>query len=183
MDTHQCRFCSKPIDMAPINKARIESGGTPLPPQSPAVIRVDAFATMGNLLYIGILTGEDDGLFRSNDEGDSWTRITSKEMVHTVEALTTFGSTLYASTFGGGIFRSKDKGDSWTTVNNGLTDRTVSALLAVSEDTVFVGTLEGGIFRTTDGGNSWIEANIGLTNTSVSELGGCWREDLRWNRT
>lgn len=163
-------FVPKPIDMTPINKARLESGDTPLPPQSPAVIRVDSFAVMENLLYIGVYLGENDGLFRSDDEGDSWTRITSKEMVHTVEALMAFGTTLYASTFGGGVFRSEDKGDSWTTANDGLTDRTVSALLAVSEDTVFVGTLDGGIFRTTDGGNSWVEANTGLMGTSVTEL-------------
>ena len=91
-------------------------------------------------------------------------------MTHTVEGLTAFGTTLYASTYGGGVFRSEDRGDSWTTVSNGLADWTVSALLAMSEDTVFVGTLNGGIFRTTDGGNSWVEVNTGLTNTSVNEL-------------
>jgi photosystem II stability/assembly factor-like uncharacterized protein len=163
-------FVPQPMDMAPINKARLESGGTPLPPYAPTTIRVDAFTAMENLLYMGILMGGDDGLFRSDDEGDSWTRITSKEMTHTVEALTTFGRTLYASTYGGGVFRSEDSGDSWTTVNNGLTDWTVSALLAVGEDIVFVGTTDGGIFRTTDGGDSWTEANTGLTNTSVTEL-------------
>ena len=163
-------FVPKPMDMAPINKARLESGDTPLPPQSPAAIRVDAFAAMENLLYIGVYLGENDGLFRSDDEGDSWTRVTAKEMVHTVEALAAFGTTLYASTYGAGVFRSEDSGDSWTVVNDGLTNWTVSALLAVSEDTILVGTLDGGIFRTTDGGNSWVEANTGLTNTSVSEL-------------
>ena len=163
-------FVPQPMDMAPINKARVESGGTPLPPHAPATVRVDAFTAMENLLYMGILMGGDDGLFRSDDEGDPWTRITSKEMTHTVEALTTFGTTLYASTYGGGVFRSEDSGDSWTTVNNGLTDWTVSALLAVSEDIVFVGTTDGGIFRTRNGGNSWTETNTGLTNTSVTEL-------------
>ena len=163
-------FVPKPMDMAPINKAHLESGDTPLSPQSPAAIRVDAFAAMENLLYIGVYLGGNDGLFRSDDEGDSWTRVTAKEMVHTVEALAAFGTTLYASTYGGGVFRSEDSGDSWTVVNDGLTNWTVSALLAVSEDTILVGTLNGGVFRTTDGGNSWVEANTGLTNTSVSEL-------------
>lgn len=163
-------FVPKPIDMAPINKARLESRNTPLPPQSPAVIRVDSFAVMENVLYMGVYMGENDGLFRSDDEGNSWTRITGKEMVHTVEALAASRTKLYASTFGGGVFRSEDRGDSWVTVNNGLTNRTVSALLAMSGDTLFVGTLDGGIFRTTDGGNSWMETNTGLTNTSVTEL-------------
>ena len=163
-------FVPKPIDMAPINEARLEAGDTPLPSQSPAVIRVDSFAVMGNLLYMGVYMGENDGLFRSDDEGNSWTRITGKEMVHTVEALAASRTKLYAGTFGGGVFRSEDRGDSWVPVNNGLTNQTVSALLAMSEDTIFVGTLDGGIFRTTDGGNSWMETNAGLTNTSVTEL-------------
>ena len=164
-------FVEQPLNMEPINSARVASGLDPVPMGLfPSGLRVDSFTAMGDLLYIGIHTGGDDGLFRSDDEGDTWTRITTEEMTHTVEALSAFGTTLYASTYGGGVFRSEDSGDSWTTVNDGLTDRTVSALLAVSEDTVFVGTLDGGVFRTTDGGNSWVEANTGLMGTSVSEL-------------
>lgn len=130
--------------------------------------QVDSFAAMGALLYVGV--GNRPELFRSNDEGDSWTRITAKEMRHTITALAAFGATLYAGTYGSGVFRSDDKGDSWTAVNEGLTDRTVSTLLVVNEDTVFAGTLEGGVFRTMDGGDSWVEVNTGLTNTTVGEL-------------
>ena len=130
--------------------------------------QVDSFAAMGDLLYVGV--GNTPELFRSNDEGDSWTRITAKEMRHTITALAVFGATLYAGTYGSGVFRSDDKGDSWTAVNEGLTDRTVSTLLVVNEDTVFAGTSEDGIFRTMDGGTSWVAVNTGLTNTSVGEL-------------
>ena len=167
-------FVEQPMNMEPINSARVASGLDPVPMGLfPSGLRVDSFTAMGNLLYIGILIGGDSGdsgFFRSDDEGDSWTRITTEPMTHTVEALAVFGTTLYASTFGGEVFRSEDSGDSWTTVNDGLTDQTVSALLAVSENTVFAGTLNGGVFRTTDGGNSWVEANTGLIGTSVSEL-------------
>ena len=164
-------FVEKPINMEPINNARVASGLDTVPMGLlPSGLRVDSFIATGNLLYIGIHAGGDVGFFRSDDEGDSWTGITTEDMTHPVGALTAFGTTLYASTFGGGVFRSKDSGDSWGTVNDGLTDWTVSALLAMSEDTVFVGTLDGGVFRTTDGGNSWVEANTGLTNTVVNEL-------------
>ena len=132
--------------------------------------QIDAFAAMENLLYVGGSVGNGGGLLSSNDAGDSWTRIRVKEMSHTVEALAVFGATLYAGTYGSGVFRSDDKGNSWTAVNAGLTNRTVSTLLVVNEDTVFAGTSGGGIFRTMDGGDSWVEVNTGLTNTSVGEL-------------
>ena len=134
------------------------------------VQQVDSFAAMEDLLYVGGHRGRGGELFRSNDEGDSWSRISAGDMAHTVTALAVFGATLYAGTYGSGVFRSDDSGDSWTVVNNGLADRTVSALLAVNEDTVFAGTSDGGIFRTMDGGDAWEEVNTGLMNTSVGEL-------------
>lgn len=132
--------------------------------------QIDAFAAMENLLYVGGSVRNGGGLIRSNDEGDSWTRIAVKEMTPTITTLAVFGGTLYAGTPGSGVFRSDDKGNSWIAVNTGLTDRTVSTLLVVNEDTVFAGTSEGGVFRTMDGGNSWVETNIGITNATVSEL-------------
>ena len=133
--------------------------------------RINAFAAMDNRLYAsGSIGKEGSGLFRSDNEGDSWTRIATEEITRSVETIAVYGTTLYVGTSGSGVFRSDDKGDSWTAVNDGLTHRTVSALLAVNEDTVFAGTSGGGIFRTTDGGNSWVETNTGITNATISEL-------------
>ena len=138
---------------------------------------VYSFAAIGNLMYGGGHRGfrggysdeARDGIFRSDDEGDTWTRITAKGMTHTVEALAVYGGTLYASS-GSVIYRSDDKGDTWTIVNDGLAYGTVSTLLAVNEDTVYVGTSGDGVFRTTDSGDSWMESNTGITNATVSEL-------------
>ena len=139
--------------------------------------RVHSFAAIGNLMYVGGHRGfrggysdeARDGIFRFDTEGDTWTHITAKEMTNTVEALSVYGGTLYASS-GRAVYRSDDKGDSWTIVNDGLTHGTVSTLLAVNEDTVFVGTSGDGVFRTMDGGNAWVEINTGITNATVSEL-------------
>ena len=161
---------SQPVNIALVNKARIDMGLDPLPKRNfPSGIRVESFAAMEHLLYMSVYMGNDPGLFRSNDEGESWTYITSAEMTRTAEALAVYGGTLYASS-GGRVYRSDDKGDSWTAVNDGLTHGTVSTLLAVNEDTVFVGTSGNGVFRTTDDGNSWVEINTGITNATISEL-------------
>ena len=164
-------FSVQPIKTEQIINVQSKSGSDPSQiPQSPSRIRVDSFAVMDNLLYVGANLDKGKGLFRSNDEGDSWTRITAKEMRHTVKALDAFGSTLYASTFGGGVFRSNDKGDSWIRVNKGMTDQLVTTLVAVDDETVFAGTRDVGIFRTKDGGNSWMEANTGLIRNSIVDL-------------
>ena len=159
---------SEPVNIASVNKARIEAGLDPLPKRNfPSGIRVQAFAAMEHLLYMG-LNADNAALFRSNDEGKSWADITPVEMTRSIEALAVYGGTLYASS-GSAVYRSEDHGDSWTTVNDGV-HGTISILLAVNEDTVFAGTSGGGVFRTTDGGHSWVEINTGITNAMVSEL-------------
>ena len=163
-------FTVQPIHQERINNAQTESGlHSSQLPQLPSKIRVDSFAVMDNLLFVGAVWKKGGGLFRSDDEGDTWTRIAAEEITDTVRTLAVYGTTLYAGTSDSGVFRSDDRGDSWTAVNNGLTHREVSTLLAVNENTVFVGTT-GGVFRTTDSGNSWVETNTGLTNTTVYDF-------------
>ncbi|MDE0636318.1 MAG: hypothetical protein OXI43_10775 [Candidatus Poribacteria bacterium] len=146
---------------------------------------------MDNLIFMGVKMGKNGGIFRSDDEGDSWTRISTKEMGSSTYALAVSESTLYACA-GGNVFRSDDKGDSWIHVSKGMPDRASAALVAISADTVFVSTkhqkprriiksdfsastvfvptFEGSIFRTTDAGNSWVEANTGIMHSSVVDL-------------
>jgi len=149
-----------------INKALIESGVNPLPISKLTIKRrVDSSAVIGNTLYMGMV----NGLFRSIDQGKSWTKIGSDLMKRSVSALEIWGTTLYAGTFGGGVFRSTDGGDSWTKINTGLTNRLIHSLL-VFDSTLYAGTSGGGVFRLMDGENAWTEINKGLTNTTVNNL-------------
>ena len=164
-------FTAQPIDEEPIIKEQIELGFNPPPrPLFPSGIRVDSIAAMDNLLYIGVYMGKDGGLFRSDDEGDSWARISTKEMGRAIEGLAVSESTLYASSFGGEVFRSVNKGDSWMPVSKGMTVKAALGLVAINADTVFASTLGGSIFRTKDGGNSWVKANAGIMGTSIVDL-------------
>ena len=158
----------EPVNRAAVNKTRIEAGLDPLPKRDfRSGIQVHAFAAMEHLLYMSVHVRNGAGLFRSNDEGESWADITPAEMTRTIKALAVYGGTLYASS-GSAVYRSDDRGDSWTIVSGGV-HGTVSTLLVVNEDTVFVGTSDG-VFRTMDGGDSWMERNTGITNASVSKL-------------
>lgn len=123
---------------------------------------------MDNLLYVGANWHMGAGLFRTDDEGDSWASVTTKEMVwSTVTSLDVFGSTLYAGTLGSGVFRSDDKGDSWIPISKGMTNQSVTTLVVVDNETLLAGTKKVGIFRTKDGGNSWMEVNTGISASVV----------------
>ena len=163
-------FTVQPINQEQTKNTQTESAlHSSQRPQLPSKIRVDSIAVMDNLLFVSAVWKKGGGLFRSDDEGDTWTRIAAEEITDSVQTLAVSGTMLYAGTSDSGVFRSDDRGDSWTAVNNGLTHREVSTLLAVNENTVFVGT-QVGVFRTTDNGNSWVESNTGLTNTTVFDF-------------
>ena len=134
-------------------------------------VRIGTFAVLDDVLYMSMHTGTYGGLFRSDDEGDSWIPITPELMKQrSIGTLAVSPTSLYAGALGSGVFGSSDGGNSWKVVNSGLKNRLVSALVAVNAETVFVGTQGGGVFRSTDGGHSWMESNAGLTNTRVEHL-------------
>jgi photosystem II stability/assembly factor-like uncharacterized protein len=120
-----------------------------------------------------------DGLYRSGDQGASWspanTNLTNL-MVHAL--LADAQGVLFAGTTEGMIFRSVDQGESWTRlstgslvepvqtsdgseamrlVSNGLPSTTIYALAAAEQNGVsslYAGT-DNGIYQSTDEGVSW----------------------------
>lgn len=91
-----------------------------------------------------------DGLFRSQDNGQSWIQLETLpiSLIRGMSISPSLGSSfqLAISTYGGGAYVSNDKGDSWSTVNTGLMT-TRLADIAYSPDypldgTVFAGSRE-----------------------------------------
>ena len=136
-------------------------------------LRVDSFASIRHLLYMVGRIGDESGIFRSNDIGDTWMLITPdkiKEESDDVQTITVQGERLYVGTSDGLIYLSDDMGDSWVSINDGVMYDDVLTLLPINDNTVFVGTSDNGVFRTTDAGDSWAECNTGIINTSISKL-------------
>src|SRR5262245_43613802 len=96
-----------------------------------------------------------NGVFRSIDQGESWTSINANLPGDALVAVfAVSGTNLYAGTTRslsgrgfGAVFRSTDQGESWTAVNAGLTNLGVRAL-AVAGEKLFAGTFGGGVFFT-----------------------------------
>ena len=110
------------------------------------------------------------GVFRSTDNGDSWTEINNGLTSAYVFSFAINSSDhIFAGTSGDGVFRSTDNGDTWTEINNGLTNLVVNSLAINSSDHILAGTY-GGAFRSTDNGDNWMQINNDLTNPLVYSL-------------
>ena len=111
-----------------------------------------------------IFAGTNDGLFRSNDDGDTWNKTgLAVSFVGSLAIDSNNTDILYAvSSLGDGntVFKSVDGGASWHEANNGLKDD-LNVLVVDPHDsnTLYVGAYYEGVFKTTDGGANWKQIN------------------------
>lgn len=135
-------------------------------PQVQAEIR--ALLAMDGSLYVAT----SNGLFRSENKGDSWTQVNMGLTDLSLSSLTTLSATIFASSAnGGGVFRSEDKGDSWTQINDGLTNVHINTLMVLGQ-ILFAGTSSGEFFRFEDKGETWSHlGQMSLRFSSLTVLG------------
>jgi photosystem II stability/assembly factor-like uncharacterized protein len=142
---------------------------------------IEPHPTQAGVLFAG--TG-GDGLFRSADYGETWTKVSEPCGNFVVQFALTPGAPerIYLGTgqghppawtrpdgARGEIYRSVDEGQSWTKLSGGLPDSLHSRISALwvdphSPDLVFVGAgltfqnlnpADSGVYASTDGGESW----------------------------
>ena len=148
-------------------------------------VNITALAVDSENLFVG---AGYSGVYRSSDNGTSWTSVDSGLTGNIITALAVSpasggaGSTnLFAGTVlpvpvpvdqGGppqpytGVYLSTNNGESWAEVDSGLR-RTLVNVLAVKDANIFAGTSRG-VFRSTNNGTTWVQMNSGLTDTSVN---------------
>jgi len=102
-----------------------------------------------------------DGLFRSTNDGWSWTAVNTGMPRTEVIALAVIGKNLFAGTRDSGILLSTNKGTSWTSVNTGLPKSTGVGAFGVSGNNLFAST-DSGVYLTTNSGATWTVANTGF---------------------
>ncbi|MEW6542903.1 MAG: hypothetical protein AB1411_04750 [Nitrospirota bacterium] len=107
-----------------------------------------------------IYAGSNNGLFKSTNRGDSWSRIGQSlpdQYVSTVVVDPTSPLTLYV---GGraGIFKSLDGGRTWQAMNDGLETLNIRTIVMSPLDSrvLYVGTNGSGLYRSTDGAQRWV---------------------------
>ncbi|TAK96334.1 hypothetical protein EPO05_02090 [Patescibacteria group bacterium] len=147
---------------------RTDDGGSSWNPAASSeanknVLLVDTLALEIDPVNGAVFVGtEKDGLFRSTDKGESWTRLgLSVTKVYGVSVNRQGNGTIYASGVLNGrgkIFKSTNDGQEWKEIYTEPADGTVfTALRAGRNDSqlVLAGTAQGMIIKSTDGGQTW----------------------------
>ncbi|MFQ5768913.1 MAG: T9SS type A sorting domain-containing protein, partial [bacterium] len=96
-------------------------------------------------IFVGTLGG---GVFRSTDNGETWTQTNNglKPTEALAIAINSSGH-IFVGNSTGGVFRSTDNGDNWTQINSGLTNTNIQSFAINSSGQIFAGTDGSGVFR------------------------------------
>ncbi|HSL89358.1 MAG TPA: hypothetical protein VK870_08655, partial [Ignavibacteriaceae bacterium] len=102
---------------------------------------------------------EGNGVYRSTDNGNSWTQSGLINLFIFDLAINSSGH-IFAGTMNQGVWRSTNNGDSWTQINDGFNslDNTVNSLAINSFGHIYAGSVNS-IYRSTNNGNSWTAIN------------------------
>ncbi|HOT97953.1 MAG TPA: T9SS type A sorting domain-containing protein [bacterium] len=113
-----------------------------------------------------IFAGTGGGVFRSSNNGATWSDVNNGLTNLSVAALAVNGAKLFAGTAGGGVFLTTNDGASWTPVNDGLSGLALDILSFVfSENNLFIGTWQGGVYVLKENATSWTAINTGLMHS------------------
>lgn len=125
---------------------------------------IRCFAVRDSTIFAGTWR---NGVYRSTDGGESWTRITQGLTELSVFSLAVSGPIVVAAT-DSIVFRSTNNGDTWTRAT-GLDYLRIVAVVA-NGSAFFAGSSTSGLYCSTNGGAQWTYAKINMADNSVDAL-------------
>ncbi|MBI3195078.1 MAG: T9SS type A sorting domain-containing protein [Ignavibacteriae bacterium] len=130
---------------------------------------IKSFCNKDTVIFAG---GEFGSIYRSTDNGITWTSNSTSMSNCYVNSLEELGGILFAAavnmnSYGGNIFRSFDDGVTWDTMSIDILGK-ISQALHRYQNVLYAGTRNQGVYRTSNAGESWENVNVGLTNVGVT---------------
>lgn len=114
--------------------------------------------------------GTNKGIFRSGDEGATWSALNTGLPDDAVYSIVKSGSAWYAGMYQTGVYRSED-GTTWRPMNSGLTLLQVWGMYA-TPTTIYAGTHGNGVFKVANTDTTWASIKNGFENADVRTFYG-----------
>ena len=106
-----------------------------------------------------VYAGTTQGLFKSTNQGNNWTKIESAAgdgYVSEIQLDPSSPSTIYLAT-SQGVKKSLDGGETWALKRSGVEATSIRSIKINQKDskTLYIGTNGGGLYRSVDSGETW----------------------------
>lgn len=128
----------------------------------PTILSIALAPLTSTTLYAGTGAGSDFGVYKSTDDGQSWSRIGALSMVNALAVSPQSSSTIFAAT-DGGLMQSTDGGANWTQSGTFYSVFTV-VFDPQNSQTLYASAASDGVFKSIDGGAHWTAMNNGFPN-------------------
>lgn len=99
------------------------------------------------------------GVFRSSDNGLSWTAVNSGFTHRSIPSIAKNSSDLFGSAYSG-VYRSSNNGSNWSFLNNGLIGGPIVKVITDGNN-IYAAYGLAGVYRSTNNGNSWSRFALG----------------------
>lgn len=125
-------------------------------------------------LFVSALAGGNDalsGIFKSSDEGDTWTQLFSAPANTGARSFLLIGdSVVLMGTYNRGIYRSTNLGATWAPAEGTTGFNEIVSIVSDSGAIVLAASRGSGVLRSADHGQSWTQSNDGLGNLFVRTI-------------
>ncbi|MBI2443020.1 MAG: hypothetical protein HYV40_03900 [Candidatus Levybacteria bacterium] len=124
-----------------------------------------------------LLMGTHHGLFKSGDDGKTFTKVAIKGDVNSDDfmnfAYDQTNKILYAGGHDVGVVKSTDGGTTWTKIDSGIkgTDIHALAINPLDSNRLYAFSVDNGLFGSKDGAKTWYRIDDGPINPSVRAFG------------
>jgi photosystem II stability/assembly factor-like uncharacterized protein len=135
-----------------------------------------------------LYAGTYDGIYKSTNNGDSWTQSNNGLTALDISALAAGKNDLvFAGTWGKGVFKSTNGSATWTSTWKSSQSPHINGVVVAANNNVWAAT-EHGLYKSVDDGVSWMHmfsygkirsVNVHPTDTNIIYIGVRWHGNFR----
>ena len=121
----------------------------------------------GTIIHNDTIMAAADGVFRSTDNGKTWTQLGQDVITCCILTMAWSGQTIVLCTYNyGPLFISNDNGLTWKASGSSIPDYTINGA-AILGSNIYAATGSHGVYISTDNGQTYTASNNGLSNLQV----------------